>query len=72
MLVLSRKIQQQLVIPDLNIRITVLSVGANRVQLGIEAPGHIQITRPEAGSRPMAACNTADLQCVAPVVMATI
>jgi hypothetical protein len=34
MLVLSRKLQQQIVIPELNIRITVLSVGTNRVQLG--------------------------------------
>jgi len=47
MLVLSRKLQQQIVIPELNIRITVLSVGTNRVQLGIEAPNSIQITRPE-------------------------
>ena len=47
MLVLSRKVQQQILIPDLNIRITVLSVGTNRVQLGIEAPEGIQITRPE-------------------------
>ncbi len=47
MLVLSRKLLQQIVIPDLNIRITVLSVGTNRVQLGIEAPNSIQITRPE-------------------------
>jgi len=47
MLVLSRKVQQQIMIPGLNIRITVLSVGTNRVQLGIEAPTGIQITRPE-------------------------
>ena len=47
MLVLSRKLQQQIVIPELNIRITVLSVGTNRVHLGIEAPNSIQITRPE-------------------------
>jgi len=47
MLVLSRKVQQQILIPELNIRITVLSVGTNRVQLGIEAPSGIQITRPE-------------------------
>lgn len=47
MLVLSRKLLQQIFIPDLNIRITVLSVGTNRVQLGIEAPNSIQITRPE-------------------------
>ncbi len=48
MLVLSRKLQEQIVIPGLNIRVTVLSVGTNRVQLGIEAPRSIQITRPEA------------------------
>ena len=47
MLVLSRKLQQQIVIPGLNIRVTVLSIGSNRVQLGIEAPRGIQITRPE-------------------------
>ena len=47
MLVLSRKLQQQIVFPGLDIRITVLSVGTNRVQLGIEAPRGIQITRPE-------------------------
>ena len=47
MLVLSRKVQQQILIPELNIRITVLTVGTNRVQLGIEAPLGIQITRPE-------------------------
>ena len=48
MLVLSRKIREQVDIPELGIRFTVLSVGTNRVQLGIEAPQHIQITRPDA------------------------
>ena len=52
MLVLSRKIQEQILIPGLNIRLTVLSVGKNRVQIGIEAPKGVQITRPDAGSRP--------------------
>ncbi len=47
MLVLSRKLQEQIVLPGLNIRVTVLSVGTNRVQLGIEAPRGIQITRRE-------------------------
>ena len=49
MLVLSRKIREQILIPGLNIRITVLSIGTNRVQLGIEAPPDVDITRPEAG-----------------------
>ena len=47
MLVLSRKPQQEIMIPGLNIRITVLRIGGNRVQLGIDAPPGIQITRPE-------------------------
>ncbi|MFN9721048.1 MAG: carbon storage regulator [Planctomycetota bacterium] len=47
MLVLSRKPQQQIVIPGLNIRITILGIGTNRVHLGIEAPDDVQITRPE-------------------------
>lgn len=51
MLVLSRKIQEQILIPEFNIRLTILSVGKNRVQLGIEAPKGIQITRPETTRR---------------------
>lgn len=51
MLVLSRKTQEQILIPGLNIRLTVLSVGRNRVQIGIEAPKGVQITRPDAGTR---------------------
>ena len=53
MLVLSRKLQEQILIPGLDIRITVLSVGTNRVQLGIEAPRGIEITRPDARCTPV-------------------
>ena len=48
MLVLSRKAGEEILIPELNITITVLSVGGNRVQLGIDAPKDVDITRPEA------------------------
>ena len=48
MLVLSRKINEQVLIPGLNITVTVLSIGSNRVQLGIDAPRNVDITRPEA------------------------
>ena len=58
MLVLSRKIQEQILIPGLNIRLTVLSIGTNRVQLGIEAPKGIEITRPEAWKRLNAPCKS--------------
>jgi len=47
MLVLSRKLREQITIPGLDITVTVLSVGGNRVQLGIEAPAHIDISRPD-------------------------
>ena len=57
MLVLSRKIQEQILIPGLNIRLTILSVGKNRVQLGIEAPKGIQITRPEVTRRSIEVCE---------------
>ena len=47
MLVLSRKLREQVLIPGSNIRITVLSIGTKRVQLGFEAPPDVHITRPE-------------------------
>lgn len=53
MLVLSRKPQEQIVIPGLNIRLTILSVGTNRVQVGIDAPPDVQITRPDAHHVPV-------------------
>lgn len=46
MLVLSRKVGQELVIGD-NIRITVNRVGGSRVTLGIEAPSEVRIVRAE-------------------------
>ncbi len=57
MLVLSRKTQEQILIPEMNIRLTILSVGKNRVQVGIEAPKEIEITRPEAARRTAEACE---------------
>lgn len=46
MLVLSRKVGQEIVIGD-NVRITVTKVSGNRVTLGIEAPDHVRILRGE-------------------------
>lgn len=47
MLVLTRKSGEEIVIGDGGIRLTVLDVGRNRVQLGISAPTSIRITRAE-------------------------
>ncbi|APZ90662.1 carbon storage regulator [Fuerstiella marisgermanici] len=48
MLVLSRKTSEQIFIPELNITITVVKIGNSRVQLGIQAPQDVEITRPDA------------------------
>lgn len=46
MLVLSRKVGQEIIVGD-NIRITVNKVSGNRVTLGVEAPDHVRILRGE-------------------------
>jgi carbon storage regulator len=46
MLVLSRKVGEQLVIGD-NIRVVVHRVAGNRVTIGIEAPNSVRIVRGE-------------------------
>lgn len=46
MLVLSRKVGQEIVIGD-NVRITITKVSGNRVTLGIEAPQDLRILRGE-------------------------
>jgi carbon storage regulator len=51
MLVLTRKIQETLVI-DGNIIVTVVSVENGRVRLGIEAPRNISVRRGELEPRP--------------------
>ncbi len=46
MLVLSRKIGQEIVVGD-SVRITVTKVSGNRVTLGVDAPDHVRILRGE-------------------------
>ena len=58
MLVLSRKVGEQILIPQLNITVTVLSAGPGRVQLGIKAPKEIDITRPEYQKRKASGSET--------------
>ncbi|QEG24693.1 carbon storage regulator [Mariniblastus fucicola] len=47
MLVLSRKIEQEVCLPELGVNIKVLNVKGNTVRLGIEAPQDIHILRGE-------------------------
>lgn len=46
MLVLTRKIGEQIIIGD-NVRVTVVSVGPGRVKIGIEAPPSVSVDRQE-------------------------
>ena len=46
MLVLSRKINEKIVI-DGNIVVTVVKIDRNQVRIGIEAPGHVRVFREE-------------------------
>ncbi len=48
MLVLSRKLNEEILIPDLNITVRIVGMKTGRVQLGIDAPRDVQVTRPEA------------------------
>lgn len=47
MLVLTRRLNERIVIPDLDLFIKVLSVKGNTVRLGITAPAHVKVMRGE-------------------------
>lgn len=51
MLVLSRKLGESIVIGD-NIKVSILKVQGNRIQIGVEAPGEIGIRRAELEMTP--------------------
>ena len=49
MLILSRKPGERLVVPQLDLSVTVLGVSGKTVRLGIEAPSEVVIVRAELG-----------------------
>jgi carbon storage regulator len=51
MLVLSRKRGEQIVVPGLDVAITVVAIEGNQVRLGIAAPDHVGIYREELWNR---------------------
>ncbi|KLU05355.1 Carbon storage regulator [Rhodopirellula islandica] len=63
MLVLTRKIDEQIVIGD-NIKITVIKVRNNQVRLGISAPRDIRVLRGELEPKESEATETTDTQLV--------
>ena len=56
MLVLSRKVGEQIVIPHCDLTVTVLDASSSRVRLGVDAPSRVTIRRGEV-------CNPAPPQC---------
>jgi len=51
MLTLSRKCGEKIVIPQLNISVTVLEIRGDRIRLGITAPVHVSVHREEIWER---------------------
>jgi len=47
MLVLSRRPNEKIVLPGLNVTVQVLEVKAGRVRIGVEAPPNVKIMRSE-------------------------
>jgi carbon storage regulator len=51
MLVLSRKVGERIVVPELNLTLMVIAIEGNQVRLGITAPPEIGIYREELWNR---------------------
>ncbi len=51
MLVLSRKVGERIVVPDARVVVTVVSIGGNRVRLGVSAPDEVGVHREEVRHR---------------------
>lgn len=60
MLVLSRRLNEKIMVPDLNITVQVLSIKGGTVRIGIDAPLHVGIFREEVLHR-----IAAPVECVA-------
>lgn len=52
MLILSRRIGEQIVIPGLEVEVRVLGVSRGKVRLGIQAPGSVSVRRIEVAVTP--------------------
>lgn len=51
MLVLSRKLGERIVVPEINLTLTVVAIEGNTVRLGITAPTEIGVYRQELWDR---------------------
>ena len=51
MLVLSRRVGEKVVLPEVEVTVTVLKVSGNKIRLGISAPAGINVYRREVWRR---------------------
>jgi carbon storage regulator len=51
MLVLSRRLDESLVLPNCDTTITILGISGGRVRLGVSAPRHVEVHRQEVWDR---------------------
>lgn len=51
MLVLTRKLREEIVVPHCNLTITVLEVHGDKVSIGITAPSEVRVYRREVWNR---------------------
>lgn len=51
MLVLSRKVGETIVLPEVEVTVTVVKINGNKVRLGISAPARITVHRREVWRR---------------------
>ena len=52
MLVLTRRVGEEVVLPDVRVRLTVLSVSGGRIRLGVVAPDAVAVLRGELAPDP--------------------
>lgn len=55
MLVLTRKLLEQIIVPECNLTFTVLEIRKDKVRIGITAPTHVAVHRHEVWTRISAA-----------------
>ena len=65
MLVLTRKIGEEIVIGD-GIRVSIVRLQGNRVQIGIDAPATVVVNRSEVWERDLVARQPAELAAAVP------
>ena len=51
MLVLSRKLREEIVVPECDLTVTILEVHGDRVSVGIRAPSRVRVYRREVWNR---------------------